>query len=57
VSSTYRLELRRSKLTNVGEGSCTKEGQSFGKVLWNIHIPGKVHHFIWRACVEALPTR
>ena len=57
MSSTYRLELRRNKLTNVGEGSCTKEGQSCCKVMWNIHIPGKVRHFIWRACMEALPTR
>ena len=55
VSSAYSMELRRAKLNEVWEASCTDDIR--WSWLWKLNIPGVVRHFIWMACNEALPTK
>lgn len=25
--------------------------------IWKLKVPGKINHFLWRACVDCLPTK
>ena len=29
----------------------------FWKSIWRIKVPGKIKHFIWKACLNSLPTK
>ena len=33
------------------------EERSFWKKLWKIQVPGKIKHFLWRACTNSLATK
>ena len=53
TSSAYKLLKDR----NV-HGSFNREPQKrFWKGLWELRVPHKIKHFIWRACHNALPTK
>ncbi len=57
VNSAYQLEIRRTTAQVKGEVSDPEGRSRFWRKLWRLNIPGKVKHFIWRACNESLPTR
>ena len=56
VSSAYALELKRQKPQDGGESSNSEELKGMWRRIWKLKIPGKVRHFLWRACNETLPT-
>ena len=31
--------------------------KGFWKCLWKLKVPGKIKHFLWRACTNSLPTK
>ena len=33
------------------------EERGFWKKLWRIQVPGKIKHFLWRACTNSLATK
>ncbi|XP_074356152.1 uncharacterized protein LOC141695840 [Apium graveolens] len=47
VRSTYRQI----------HGEQTREDRKFWMRLWGIKLPGKMLNFIWRACINVLPTK
>nr|POE64187.1 putative ribonuclease h protein [Quercus suber] len=56
VKSGYKLlcewqneELNWSQVSNVEK--------SFWTSIWKIKVPGKIKHFIWKACSNSLPTK
>jgi len=56
VKSGYRVALEE-----YGKKGASSSGSTVSKqwwiTLWNLHIPPKVKIFVWRACLEALPTK
>lgn len=60
VKSAYSLarELNRfqeEKATR--ECSNSKSQTCLYKGIWGVRVPSKIKHFIWRACLNTLPTR
>ena len=53
TSSTYKLLKDR----NVHGSSNCEPQKCFWKGLWELRVPHKIKHFIWRACHNALPTK
>lgn len=51
VKSAYYL------LQDMKGGYETSNNSGFWKKLWNLKIPSKVQHFIWRATMWCLPTK
>uniref|UniRef100_A0A803NJ40 RNase H type-1 domain-containing protein n=1 Tax=Cannabis sativa TaxID=3483 RepID=A0A803NJ40_CANSA len=43
-------------LSKVGEWPLLDEGDDWKK-LWQLAVPSKAHHFMWRATLECLPTK
>ena len=37
--------------------SNSDEKKIFWTGLWKLKVPGKVRHFMWKACSDSLPTR
>ena len=35
----------------------TNSQKSFWKNVWKLKIPGKIKHFLWKACTNSLPTK
>ena len=31
--------------------------KSFWKSIWKLKVPGKIKHFLWKACTNSLPTK
>lgn len=40
-----------------GESSNNSGRQNFWKLIWSLNCPHKVKHFIWKACLNILPTK
>ena len=38
-------------------GSGSGMGGSHWSGVWKLKIPGKIKHFLWRACTDSLPTK
>ena len=57
VSSSYNLVVKASQHANRGESSEDDHIHHFWRKVWHLPIPHKVHHFGWRACHDALPTK
>ena len=53
TSSAYKLLSTRDS-----PGSSNQEPQRrFWKAIWELRVPHKIKHFVWRACHNALPTK
>ena len=53
TSSAYKLLS-----TRVSPGSSNQEPQRrFWKAVWELRVPHKIKHFVWRACHNTLPTK
>ena len=53
TSSAYKLLTDR----NVQGSSNCEPQKRFWKGLWELQVPHKIKHFVWRACHNALPTK
>ena len=60
VNSAYKValkELRYNKEKEYnGECSDTSKMANIWKSIWKLECPGKIKHFLWRACKNILPT-
>ncbi|XP_075640643.1 uncharacterized protein LOC142612431 [Castanea sativa] len=56
VRTAYHVALRLNKPLT-GEHSLEAHDQRMWKKLWSLNIPPKVRTFIWRACLDVLPTK
>ncbi|KAL0004665.1 hypothetical protein SO802_012226 [Lithocarpus litseifolius] len=56
VKSGFRL-LCDSRDSSEGMPPANTEVSSFWKKLWKIQVPGKIKHFLWRACTNSLATK
>lgn len=45
------------KETRMAGSSSNNRGLNIWKVIWNIKVPPKVLHVLWRLCKDILPTR
>ena len=57
VRSAYKLAVSLFKLGNRGTTSNGSLLRKFWKKVWSLPIPPKMHHFLWRACRDTLPTK
>lgn len=52
----YRLLAETSAAAKPGSSN-PQAHKAFWQKLWNLDVPNKVRHFMWRACNESLPTK
>ena len=59
VSSAYKvaLSLKDNSAAVNGGPSNTQNARLFWKTIWQLHIPGKIRSFAWRACKNVLSTK
>ena len=55
TSSAYKL-LASSILAGLANGSNLSPQKQFWKGIWQLCIPKKINHFIWKASNNVLPT-
>jgi len=56
VKSGYKLLYELHTLdTNQAQVSDSQKG--FWKSIWKLKVPGKIKHFLWKACTNSLPTK
>ncbi|KAK9993500.1 hypothetical protein SO802_023203 [Lithocarpus litseifolius] len=56
TSGAYKLIVSCDSMPNAGSSSVENQ-KKFWKSLWQLRVPNKIKHFVWRACNEALPTK
>nr|POF00498.1 putative ribonuclease h protein [Quercus suber] len=56
VKSAYQL-LAVGTRSALPSSSTTEDCKPFWKRIWNLQVPNKVKHFMWRASSESLPTK
>lgn len=56
VKSGYKLlcEPQNVEVSNQVEAESQK---LFWKRIWRMNVPGKIKHFLWKACTNSLPTK
>ena len=55
VRSAYRM-LAAADLDNQPGSSTTEHWRMFWKRIWSVRVPFKIRNFLWRVCIDALPT-
>ena len=53
--SAYKMLVFLDISTSAG-GSNSDDQKKFWKGIWQIRVPNKIRHFVWRMCNNALPT-
>lgn len=56
TSSAYKLLVASALVNNAGS-SLRVAQKHFWKGVWQLHVPNKIKHFIWRVCNNALQTK
>ena len=56
-SAYYLLKDHYEEKSNCGEASNGEMMKVLWSRIWSLHIPPKVKNFIWRACLNILPTK
>ncbi|KAL0014227.1 hypothetical protein SO802_001296 [Lithocarpus litseifolius] len=56
VKTGYKV-LCEESLGDMASASGTNNGESLWSRIWKLQVPGKVKHFLWRACSDSLPTK
>ena len=55
TSSAYKMIVSCDSIPNAGSSNLENQ-KKFWRCLWQLRVPNKIKHFVWRACNEALPT-
>lgn len=53
----YSVKSAYALLQEMKGGNQLSSNSGFWKKLWNLKIPLKVKHFLWRASKDCLPTK
>nr|POE73951.1 putative ribonuclease h protein [Quercus suber] len=56
VKSGYKL-LCELPIPDLNRLQVPVSSQGFWKCIWKLNVPGKIKHFLWRACSNSLPTK
>ena len=56
VKTRYKAPCEES-LEGSASGSGSGVGSSHWSGVWKLKVPGKIKHFLWRACSDSLPTK
>jgi hypothetical protein len=56
VKNAYYQEIKFRKQSK-GESSTSRRKEGFWKDLWNLQVPPKLKHFVWKVCNNILPTK
>ena len=56
IRIAYQVALSLNK-PPTGEHSLDAQDQHMWKKVWSLNIPPKVRTFMWRACLDVLPTK
>nr|XP_023916886.1 uncharacterized protein LOC112028429 [Quercus suber] len=57
VRSAYKLAVNQFCSVNRGSSLDTSNQRRFWRKVWCMQVPHKIHHFVWRACRDVLPTK
>ena len=57
VKNAYWIACQMSIAEFSGSSSDGSQERSFWKRLWQINVPHKIRHFVWRACRDILPLK
>ena len=60
VKSAYKVAvdiLAASPLGSSGSSSDESNMKRFWKRVWELDVPHRIRHFVWRACRDILPTK
>lgn len=53
----YSVKTNYALIQENKEKSDSEASNRCGSMLWNLRVPPKVKHLIWRAATECLPTK
>ena len=56
VKSGYRALCEEAR-NEEASGSSSVLSTGFWSSIWKLKVPGKVKHFMWKACSDCLPTK
>lgn len=57
VKSGYFMIRQNGVAPNLGPFTSRGIPHNIWKILWKIHVPQKLKHFLWKACNNILPVR
>jgi len=56
TSSAYKMIVSCDSMSIAGSSNMENQ-KKFWKTLWQLQVPNKIKHFVWKACNDALPTK